>query len=173
MGYKRAAMKFQTVRRAVLSVTAAVGLGAATFATPVPANAIGAGLWICDPEHLGIQRTCTTFVDLPGGTGQLLDRTANRVITVHNGDNIFLVAWGIDTSGQCGINGDPYVWRIGWMDPDGFLHQGFASDWYLNTGAVSNWNDWVDSWGNLGGSGHYIAGSGQGTCDVIFPQYPS
>jgi hypothetical protein len=162
-------MNYQTTRRALTSATASVGLcAAATFAAPAPANAIGDGLWHCDPLNQGIQRVCTTFVDLPGGVGQVRDRLTNQIITVHNGDNVFIADWGKDSSGQCGLNGDAYVWLIGWNPGDGRYHYGFASDWYLNTGPVSNWNDYGDSNGSLGS--HSI-GWGSGSCDVIFPQY--
>jgi hypothetical protein len=133
--------------------------------TPSPAGAVGAGLWQCSPFGDGQTYACTTITSAPSGGVQVLDRISGRIYTLHNGNSIALQWWWTDTSGRCGVGGNSYVWVIGWQNQG--YHYAFIGDHYLNTGSVSNWNDYTDSRGNLGNNAHY-AGIGSGTCD-IFP----
>jgi len=133
--------------------------------TPNPAGAVGAGLWQCSPFGDGQTYACTTITSAPSAGVQVLDRVSGRIYTLHNGNSIALLSWWKDTSGRCGVGGNSYVWVVGWQNQG--YHYAFIGDHYLNTGPVSNWNDYTDSRGNLGNNAHY-AGIGSGTCD-IFP----
>ena len=136
----------------------------AVFLSPGPASADGVGLWQCKPFTDDLQYACTTITSAPAGGVQVLDRSANQVHTLHNGDSIALWAWAKDTSGQCGVGGNPYVWIVDWQNAG--RHWAYIGDHYLNTGTVRNWNDFPDRWGWLGNQKHDL-GFGSGTCDVF------
>ncbi len=74
-----------------------------------------------------------------------------------------LEGWRKDTSGKYGVHGDVYVWSIEWRSRTGY-YWAHIGDWYLATGAVSEWNWFTDYLGNLGNSAH-DGGTGSGTCD--------
>jgi hypothetical protein len=57
------------------------------------------------------------------------------VVTLYNGNSVYLGGWYIDQSGLCGINGDPYVWQIWWNSPTSAAHWAVIGDWYLATGS--------------------------------------
>jgi hypothetical protein len=127
-------------------------------------SAVGSGLWHCSPFGDNFTYACTTITSAPAGGVQVLDRVSNRIYTLYNGNSIALWAWYKDTSGRCGVGGNSYVWWILWQNQG--YHYAYIGDHYLNTGPVSNWNDFTDTWGNLGNDLHYF-GTGSGTCDVF------
>ena len=132
--------------------------------TPGPASADGVGLWHCSPFGDDLTYACTTITSAPAGGVQVLDRQTGQIYTLHNGNSIALWGWYKDTSGQCGVHGNPYVWVIAWQNA-GF-HTARIGDYYLNTGNVANWNNFPDRWGHLGDENHFF-GFGSGTCDVF------
>lgn len=94
----------------------------------------------------------------------MLDQVSSDIYTLHNGNSIVLHCRHKDTSGLCGVGGDPYVWVVGRQNAG--YHYAYIGDYYLNTGSVSNWNNYPDLGGHLGDEDHY-AGPGSGTCDVF------
>jgi hypothetical protein len=154
------------LRRRVIGVVVGLAalLGASVAAAPASSAAT---LWHCFLPRTGTE-VCTVFTSLPGGTGQVLDRVTGHTVTVHNGDSIYLGWYWNDSSGQCAVGGDPYVWEVGWFDPNGGHHWGFVPDWYLATGAPSYWRDYLDAFQQpLGGR---YAGYGTGPCNQFpFP----
>lgn len=133
-------------------------------AVPGSANAIGYGLWHCTPWAPLYDYACTTIINAPASGVQVLDHNSGIIYSLHNGDNIALVAWAKDSSGKCGIHGDSYVWKIAWVAETD--HWAYIGDYYLNTGSVDNWNSYPDYWGPLGDNAHYL-GTGHGTCNVF------
>ncbi|MEV6298227.1 hypothetical protein AB0M02_02350 [Actinoplanes sp. NPDC051861] len=136
-------------------------------ATTGPAGAAGRSLWNCSPFGEGYKYACTTITSAPAGGVQVLDRYTNQIYTLRNGNSIALLSWYNDTSGQCGVFGNPYVWIIAWQNQG--YHQAFIGDYYLATGRASTWKLFTDDWGALGNRAH-ARGDGTGTCD-IFPNY--
>lgn len=144
---------------------AAVAAVAAAVVTPAAAHATGAGLWTCSPFADGSgPYACTTITSAPNGV-QVKDHRTGRIFTLHDGDSVALLSWSLD-QGQpplCGTTKDRYVWDIGWQNGGEFDAK--IGDVFLNTGKVSNWNDYiVDGW-NLG-SQHWKEPDSSGTCDV-------
>jgi hypothetical protein len=147
---------------------AAAQAGPASGASSVPgvpggADAAATGLWHCPLDGDGYTYACTTIKKAPSGGVRVLDRVTGQVYTLHNGNSVALDRWYTDTSGRCGVHGNSYVWSIIWSNNE--RHQAFIGDYYLNTGTVSNWSTFSDSWGPLG---EQYGGRGSGTCD-IFP----
>jgi hypothetical protein len=111
--------------------------------------------------------TCTVITNAPASGVQVLDRSYNKVVTLYNGNTVYLGYWLIDQSGRCGINGDPYVWVIWWRSPTSAAHWAYIGDWYLATGSASTWKPFPLKpndpriWGNEGG------GTVSGACNVI------
>jgi hypothetical protein len=137
-------------------------LTTATIAAPTSQAA--ADLWHCpDPQGLNQTHACTRIKNAPSSGVRVLDRNRGWIFILYNGNSVALSHWYKDTSGKCGVHGDPYVWNIEWRDRTGY-HWAYIGDWYLATGAVSEWNWFTDYRGNLGNSAH-DAGTGRGTCD--------
>ncbi|MFB4296661.1 hypothetical protein [Actinomadura sp. NTSP31] len=98
-----------TRRRRFVRVSAVVAATALTASgLSGVSNATGAGIWNCSPGN-GFTYACTTITSAPASGVQVLDRDFNVVVTLHNGDNVAIDSWGKDTSGLCGVGGDPYV----------------------------------------------------------------
>lgn len=140
---------------------------AVALAVPTTAEA-SANLYHCSPFGDGWTYACTTITGAPSSGIHVLDRNTHTVVTWYNGTNVALRGWATDTGSSCGVNGDQYVWGVRWTDASGFIHFGVLGDWWLATGAVSDWNGYFDSWGTLGNYRH-ANGSGSGTCDVFDP----
>lgn len=121
---------------------------------------------LCNPYNDGRTYACTTVTSAPSSGVQVYDYANGVVVTLHNGDSVVLWNWATDASGLCGINGDSYVWRIGW-EAGGLDHAAYIGDYCLNTGSVANWNDHQDSRGNLGNEAHYL-GVGAGACNNFY-----
>lgn len=139
---------------------------AAALISPATAEA-SANLWHCSPFGDGYTYACTTITSAPTSGVHVLDRSTNSVVTWHNGTTVALLVWATDLGSSCGVNGDHYVWAVGWY-ASGTSHWGVLGDWWLSTGSVSDWNGYTDSWGNLGNAAH-DRGSGSGTCDQFNP----
>jgi hypothetical protein len=131
-----------------------------------PASAEATTTWHCSPFGTVYQYVCTTIRGATNGV-HVLDRSTGNVVTWQNGTSVALLQWAVDPGGSCGVNGDVYVWKVGWFS-GGTTHWGVLGDWYLDTGAWSDWRFEYDSWGYLETSPHY-AGSGSGTCNVFNP----
>jgi hypothetical protein len=151
-------------RRVVQFPIVILATALAIVMTPGPAGADGVGLWQCKPFDDNLQYACTTITSAPAGGVQVLDRSTNQIYTLHNGNSVALYAWAKDTSGQCGIGGNDYVWMIDWQNAG--RHWAYIGDHYLNTGDVPNWNNFPDRLGWLGNKKHAL-GFGSGTCDVL------
>lgn len=136
-----------------------------TLITPATAEA-SANLYHCSPFG-GDTYACTTITGAPSSGIHVLDRQTGTVVTWTNGTSVALWQWAVDTGSSCGVNGDQYVWAVRWYS-GGSKHWGVLGDWWLATGAVSDWNGYTDHWGNLGNAAH-DAGSGSGTCDRFTP----
>lgn len=149
-------------RRVVRFPIVALAAVLAIMMMPSVAGAIGVGLWHCSPLGDGVEYTCTTIKAAPSGGVQVYDYYDGEIYTLFNGNSVVIHYWHLDQSGLCGVNGNPYVWVIGWQN--GGVHLAYIGDYYLNTGQVSNWNDYPDRGGHLGDNDHY-AGPGSGTCD--------
>ena len=148
-------------------LTCLVGL-LLTAALIAPATAeASSNLYHCSPFGDGYTYACTTITNAPATGIRVLDRTTGTTVTWYNGTSVALYAWAVDLGSSCGVNGDHYVWGVEWY-ASGFTHFGVLGDWWLATGAVSNWNGFTDSWGNLGNSNH-DDGSGSGTCNNFTP----
>jgi hypothetical protein len=154
------------IRSRVIGILLALAalLGASVAVAPASSAAT---LWYCPIPNVG-NEVCTVLTSLPGGTGQVLDRITGRTVTVHNGDSVYLGWYWNDSSSQCAVGGDAYVWEASWFDPNGRHHWGFVPDWYLATGSPSYWRDYPDPVGQpLGGR---FAGFGTGPCNQFpFP----
>ncbi|WP_157574553.1 hypothetical protein [Jiangella muralis] len=102
-----------------------------------------ANLWTCRLPSTSppfyFEEVCTTITSAPASGVRVLDRSTGRNVTLYNGNSVFLGAWFVDNAGLCGVNGDPYVWRIWWMDGSGGQHHAYIGDWYLSTGSASYW----------------------------------
>ncbi|MEO6501090.1 MAG: hypothetical protein ABIQ09_04180 [Jatrophihabitantaceae bacterium] len=138
----------------------------AALITPATAEA-SANLYHCSPLGNGYTYACTTITNAPSTGVRVWDRTTGTVVTWYNGTSVALYGWATDTGSSCGVNGDHYVWGVQWY-ASGFIHFGVLGDWWVATGAVSDWNGYTDSWGTLGNSAHNN-GSGSGTCNTFFP----
>lgn len=147
---------------ALLMMLAAAGSLLAFGAAPAQA----ANLYHCatslDP---GRTRACTTITSAPSTGVEVLDRYNGTRVRLYNGNSVVLHKWKIDDSGLCGVHGDKYVWTVLWTNASG-RHWAVIGDYYLATGAVSNWNDFTDAYGNLGNYWHY-KGHGSGACNVF------
>lgn len=122
---------------------------------------------IPDPYPPGyLTRVCTQITGAPASGVQVLDNTSNRITTLYNGDTVYLNHWSRDRTGLCGVNGDSYVWNIGWISTSGGFRSAFIGDYYLATGSVDTWY-----WFRVDPRydqvlGDYDQGWGGGTCDV-------
>lgn len=149
------------------SVLLAVGLAvASTLAFATPASA--ATLFPCDPYGTPYSYLCTRVTSAPASGVQVYDRARGHVDTLHNGDSVVLLAWNLDDYGLCGINGDPYVWKVGWVSR-GVTHWGMIGDYYLSTGSYATWSAARDSFGRLDNTAHRIPGNtnNRAYCDRI------
>lgn len=153
-------------RRVVQASTVTAAMALMAVGLSGVASAGGAGLWNCSTGD-GYIHACTTITSAPASGVQVFDQENYRTITLHNGDNVALYKWAKDTSGECGVGGDAYVWWIEWND--GMPSSGYIGDYYLNTGSVSNWNGYPDPSpliGTLGDYKHFL-GTGSGACNVF------
>jgi len=139
----------------------------AALIAPATAEASTNNLSHCSPFGDGYTYACTSVTGAPSTGIHVLDRTTGTVVTWYNGTTVALWAWAVDTGSSCGVNGDQYVWGVEWY-ASGFTHFGVLGDWWLATGAVSDWNGYTDSRGHLGDSNH-DDGSGSGTCNTFTP----
>lgn len=144
-----------------LAVTAV--LASLTMSTAANAGPNGYQMWSCNGGD-----ACTRVAGAPDGGVKVLDRTTNTAVTWRNGTSVWLGWWYRDreTPGKCGVGGDPYVWKVYWLDSSGHRHEAFIGDYYLATGSVSQWGNWPTANG-----GNYFddrfAGWGEGTCNVF------
>lgn len=166
----RSAVPVRFVRlplRLLVVVSSLVAAAATALGTAEPAQA--ANLWHCEPGGQGQGfRVCTTITSAPASGVQVKVVETGRYFTLHNGDSVFLKSWSRDTSGKCGINGDPYVWQASWSG--GGMSGGYSvyiGDWYLSTGSPSYWKNY-DTDLNPGGTtlGDLDRCVGHGSCDV-------
>ncbi|WP_053203743.1 hypothetical protein [Jiangella muralis] len=146
------------------------GAGAPANAAPAAKVTAAASLWHCripyaNPPYY-TDEVCTRITSAPASGVRVLDRTTGQNVTLYNGNSVFLNWWWVDSSGQCGINGDPYVWQIWWADRSGRRHHGYIGDWYLATGGVGTWKPFPRPGGgtldDIGG-----VGSWTGPCNRI------
>jgi len=145
----------------VMGFAALVVLGSAT-----PASA--ATLYQCDPYGTAYSFACTRVTSAPSSGVAVKDRASGRTFRLYNGNSVVLLGWGVDPYGLCGVNGDPYVWRIGWVDSAGYHRHAMIGDYYLATGTYSTWRLYSDSFGPLGNDEHWMEGvSNGGYCDTI------
>ncbi|MEU4679128.1 hypothetical protein [Micromonospora sp. NPDC023737] len=171
-------MKMHVLRSALVALLAVV-IGAApiTAAQADPgattglaressvASAAATGLWHCSPFGGDTIYACTTIKNAPATGIKVLDRDTATIYTFYDGYSVALEQWYKDKDGKCAVNGNPYVWQVSWYNNG--VHSGYLGDYYLNTGTVSNWSSYTDSWGTLGNDLHN-GGVGTGTC-VDFP----
>ena len=151
----------------VVKLFAAVVLGSAALATAQASPAPAATLYHCDPGATGYTYACTTITGAPASGVQVLDRDHDSVWTLRNGNSVVLLGWGVDQYGRCGINGDAYVWHIGWY-ANGSFHSGMIGDYYLATGSAATWGAFTDSFGRLDNDAHYAGrAAASATCDFI------
>jgi hypothetical protein len=141
------------LRRRTLS--AALGFAVMLTAVMVTTAASQANeLWHCspDPQSTAI-RACTRIKNAPTSGVQVRDHQFGEITTLYNGNSVQLGNWAWDTSGLCGIHGDPYVWGIDWFRPTGNggfrKHSATIGDWYLATGTVPQWNWFTDYKGQV------------------------
>ncbi len=137
-----------------------------TFATATPASA--ATLFPCDPYNSPYTYLCTRITSAPAHGVQVKDRNSGYIYTLHNGDSVVLASYNVDDYGLCAINGDPFVWKIGWVS-QGRRHLAVIGDWYLATGSFATWRKATDSWGRMDNAHHRIPGNtnNRATCDRI------
>ncbi|WP_157574551.1 hypothetical protein [Jiangella muralis] len=126
-----------------------------------------ANLWNCrfylnyNPYY--IDEVCTTITSAPASGVRVLNRITGQNVTLYNGTSVFVTNWYLDSSGLCGVNGDPYVWRIGWQTSSGAFHHAYIGDWYLSTGSSSSWASYPHPQGGTL-NGRY-GGSWSGACN--------
>ncbi|MEU8820824.1 hypothetical protein [Actinoplanes sp. NPDC048796] len=92
------------------------------------------------------------------------DQKTGAIKTLYNGNSVALFWWYTDSSGLCGVHGNPYVWMIAWQN-DGF-HWAFIGDYYVKTGEEWHWKNFTNFQGGTLGNDNY-QGAGSGTCDVF------
>lgn len=130
-------------------------------------SAQAANLYHCDPSRSGYTYVCTTVTSAPSSGVRVHERNFDYVKTLYNGNSVVLLGWGHDQYGRCGVNGDPYVWRIGWYDRHG-RNLAMVGDYYVATGSRATWGSTADSWGRLDNSTHSMgSAAGPATCDLI------
>ncbi|WP_053203741.1 hypothetical protein [Jiangella muralis] len=126
-----------------------------------------ANLWNCRVPSLSypyyIDEVCTTITGAPASGVRVLDRSTGSTVTLYNGNSVFLGAWFVDSSGLCGVNGDPYVWSVWWVDSSSRYHFAYIGDWYLSTGSASYWASYRDPQG--GTLNDRYRGSWSGYCN--------
>lgn len=101
-------------------------------------SAQAANLYHCDPSRSGYTYVCTTVTSAPSSGVRVHERNFDYVKTLYNGNSVVLLGWGHDQYGRCGVNGDPYVWRIGWYDRHGW-NVAMVGDYYVATGSRATW----------------------------------
>ncbi|WP_157574549.1 hypothetical protein [Jiangella muralis] len=141
---------------------------AAAGATEQTAQTVAAAnLWNCRFPSTAfpfyIDHVCTTVTSAPASGVRVLDRSNGSTVTFYNGTSVYLQNWYLDSSGLCGVNGDPYVWAVGWMDSGGNRHSAYIGDWYLSTGSASYWASYRHPQG--GTLNDRYAGSWSGACN--------
>ncbi|WP_069109396.1 hypothetical protein [Jiangella alba] len=122
---------------------AGAGAPAQAAAGATEQTVAAANLWNCRfsinfPPYY-YDEVCTTITSAPASGVRVLDRGTGREVTLYNGNSVYVTNWYLDSSGLCGINGDRYVWRIGWQKPSGGFGTAYIGDWYLSTGSASTW----------------------------------
>lgn len=151
------------LRRRAAGVIAAAACAATSLVVAAgPAGA--ASLWHCQGTTT---ETCTTVTSAPASGVRVYDRITGRTYTLYNGNSVYIRYWYRDTSGRCGVNGDPYVWQAYWTSADGQQHRVMIGDYYLATGPESYWKDFRTPYGSSLGA--WYGGTGTGTCDVFRP----
>lgn len=150
-----------------VAAATAAALALATVVVQAPAAA-AATLFPCDPYGTPYSYLCTRITGAPASGVQVYDRNLGHVDTLYNGDSVVLLAWNIDDYGLCGIDGDPYVWKVGWVS-GGYRHWGMIGDYYLATGSFSTWRAARDSFGRMDEPAHRIPGNvnNRAYCDRI------
>src|SRR3954468_24275395 len=141
-----------------------------TVALISPATARASNLWGCYPfggGDIAFRYVCTRVRGAPSTGIHVLDRSNGAVVTWYNGTSVALEKWAWDLGTSCGVNGDNYVWAVGWY-AGGTDRWGVLGDWWLDTGSSSEWGNWGDTWGALSNGYHY-AGNGSGTCNNFNP----
>ncbi|SEF18142.1 hypothetical protein [Jiangella alba] len=152
------------LRRRVAGVVAAAACAVTSLVVAAgPADA--ASLWHC--QGTTTTETCTRVTSAPASGVRVYDRITGRTYTLYNGDSVYIRYWYRDTSGLCGVNGDPYVWQAYWTSADGQQHRVMIGDYYLATGPESYWRDFRSPYGGTLGS--WYGGTGSGTCNVFRP----
>ena len=126
---------------------------AASAATPV--------LWKCYPFS-STPWTCTVVTK---GPVQVKDHSNSQIVTLYNGNSVALGSWSRDSSGGCGVFGNPIVWRIYWYN-GGTVHFAYIGDHYLRTGDFADWFNYPYGDGPLLLGDAYAGYGSGGTCDV-------
>lgn len=138
--------------------------------SPSPTDvSVASSLFHCkipDPYPPGyVVKPCTRITSAPASGVQVRDHLTNRTKTLYNGDTVYLHTWSRDRTGLCGVNGNSYVWYIGWVDPGG-AHGAFIGDHYLATGGVDHWYWFRTKPGGSQVLGDLDQGWGGGACNI-------
>ena len=128
------------MKKLLVPFVAAVMLFGLTVAAP---RAEATGFFYTCPQALQSKASTCTAVDT---TVNVLDRTTGTVITWHYNTRVGMGHWTYDWSGKCGVNGDPYVWAVWWLDTYNVKHWAVIGDWYLFTGYIRDWGPQFSDW---------------------------